>query len=111
MSNPTVKRTAKTCANPACGKMFRPARNYGRQKYCCHPCSVAARPRLSRVLAGRKAAQTKQRQTRERLQNIRQSEYRRGFSDGWEACLAAMDADYAREVGAVERRPALARQS
>lgn len=109
MPSPTVPRKPLTCANPACGKLFRPAANWGRQRYCCHPCSVAARPRWSRVLAGRKAGATKRQAREVRMSNIRKSEYRRGYADGWEACLAAMDASYARETAAIERRPALAK--
>lgn len=45
------------------------------------------------------------------MSNIRKSEYRRGYADGWEACLAAMDATYARDVAEIERRPALERRS
>ena len=92
MSCPTVPRPGKVCANPACGQWFRPrANNYARQKYCCHPCAVQARPRLSRVLAGRKAGETKRRLRPARIQHIRQQEYRRGYSDGYERALRDME--------------------
>ena len=91
MSCPTVPRPGKVCANPACGQWFRPRRNYGRQKYCCHSCSVQARPRLSRVLAGRKAGETKRRLRPQRMQAARDQAYRIGYSDGYERALRDLE--------------------
>lgn len=100
MPNPTVKRTAKVCANPACGCTFRPTANYSRQRYCCHPCSVQARPRLSLVLAGRKGAEAKRQRRSERLPYLKAMAYRRGFADGYEQALRDLDQAYAAMVGA-----------
>lgn len=106
MANPTVPRASKTCQHVGCHKVYRPVRNHARQKYCSHACAVAARPRLSRVLAGRKAGATKRRQRSERLPYIKAAEYRRGFSDGYEQAIRELDATYARAMRAVEAREA-----
>lgn len=98
MATPTVRRPAKRCAYAACGRLFRPRFNYRRQRYCCHPCAVAARPRWSRVLAGRKSGLTKARTRPQRMQAARAQAYRRGYADGYEAALRALDPAYAQEV-------------
>lgn len=88
MANPTVPRGPKVCGY--CQRLYRPRWNYARSQYCTRACAHAARPRLSRVLAGRKAAQTKADDRARRLQNIRRQEYRRGYSDGYEQALQDM---------------------
>lgn len=40
------------CANPACRTVFR--RDRRTRRYCCRQCSADCRPRIVRVLAGRK---------------------------------------------------------
>jgi flagellar biosynthesis/type III secretory pathway protein FliH len=85
MSSPTVKRGPKVCENPKCAKLYRPApTRQAAQKYCCHPCAVAALTRWSRVLAGRKAAETKRSTRPERMQNAKDKAYRIGYSEGYE---------------------------
>lgn len=91
MAHPNPVRAPKVCAHAACGKVFRPATNYARTKYCSRACSVQARSRLSRVLAGRKGGRARSANYRESITRIRQAEYRRGYSDGWEACLREME--------------------
>ena len=51
------RRTGKTCAH--CGQWFRPKQRVTTAKFCGRSCAEAARPRASRVAAGRKGGGTR----------------------------------------------------
>src|SRR5688500_15227213 len=44
------------CANPACRTLFKPDRRV--RRYCSRQCSADCRPRIVRVLAGRKGGRS-----------------------------------------------------
>lgn len=110
--NPSVRRACKRCLNPACGRWFRSARNFARQRYCSRQCAADCRPRASRVAAGKKGGTNsgikRRGESKEAIQrrlegltvveafllgrkyrkadvaNARRSDYRDGFSSGYE---------------------------
>lgn len=87
MANPTVKRGPKVCGY--CRRLYRPRWNYARSQYCTRACAHAARPRLSRVLAGRKGGAARRRPTVTPGLAERRG-YRAGYSDGYEQALRDM---------------------
>ena len=103
MANPNVRRVSKVCQH--CQQRYRPIQRWAVSRYCSRSCSHAARTRLSRVLAGRKGGQAKAARANqpEMVANRRRSDYRRGFSDGYEQALRDRDPAYAKACDLVSR--------
>lgn len=125
---PATRRPHKRCKLETCGAWFRPKSHYDRQQFCSRPCAAAARPRQSRVDAGRKGGtargehfrQIGRQQIRDRVaamtpleafldgclyakrlrSNRIQSAKREGFSDGYQAGYDAALQDRRREHSA-----------
>jgi len=101
------QRLGKPCAY--CGEWFRPKQRYTTAKFCGRPCAAAARPRQSRVEAGRKGGGTRsaglwariavlspvdayrlgRQHQRADVGNRVQSARREGYAEGYEAACGA----------------------
>jgi hypothetical protein len=116
MASPTVRRVGKPCRH--CRRFFRAKSNHKRQVYCGRRCAALARPRASRVAAGRKGGRAgaekrrglRREQIRRRVADLAptaawldgvkwgqrrlaarvQSARREGYSAGYEAAIEAM---------------------
>lgn len=102
------RRPGKPCEH--CGLWFRPKQRPKTARFCSRPCADKARPRQSRVEAGRKgggkrsaglwaridalgprdAYRLGRKHQRADVGNRVQSARREGFADGYEAALRAM---------------------